>query len=130
MDMQSNPNRFVPKVHPASREVMQDDPMDLHVTMAEGDPDLLLRSIVQEYAWIGWDADQIAALFGDPFYPMLYGLRQALGEAGVRQRIDAVLHRCGVFRFQSTVLEQPVDVSELVQIGLGRSEEDCHAASQ
>ena len=39
---------------------------------------------------MGWDAEQIAALFRDPFYPMLHGLWQALGEAGVRDRIDAV----------------------------------------
>lgn len=30
--MESNPARFVPKVHPASREVMPDDPMTLCAT--------------------------------------------------------------------------------------------------
>jgi hypothetical protein len=124
MKMQSNnPERFVPKVHPASREVMPDDPLTLHATPVAGDPDLLIRAVVQEYAWMGWDAGQIAALFDDPFYPMLHGLRHALGAAGVRGRIDAVFHRCGVFRFRSTIHEETEDSApELVQLGLGRPE--------
>jgi len=99
--MESSAERFVPKVHPASREVMPDDPMTLWATPAAGDPDLLIRAVVQEYAWMGWDAEEITALFRDPFYPMLHGLWQVLGEADVRDRIDAVFHRCGVFRFCS-----------------------------
>jgi hypothetical protein len=122
-EMESKPERFVPKVHPASREVMPDDPMTLCATPVEGDPDLLVRAVVQEYAWMGWDAEQIAALFRDPFYPMLHGLRRALGEAGVRERIDAVFRLCGVFRFRATVREEPDDAApELVQIGPWRPE--------
>jgi hypothetical protein len=98
-------DRLVPKVHPASREVMPDDPMSLCAMPAPGDPDLMIRAVVGEYAWLGWGADQIAALFDDPFYPMLHGLRQALGEAGVRERIDAVFARNGVYRFRATVAE-------------------------
>src|SRR5947209_8772484 len=98
--MENRAERFVPKVHPASREVMPEDPMTLCASPVAGDPDVLIRAVVQEYAWMGWDAGQIAALFRDPSYPMLYGLRHALGEAGVRERIDAVFRRCGVFRFR------------------------------
>ena len=125
--MESNPARFVPKVHPASREVMPDDPMTLCATPVEGDPDLLIRAVVQEYAWMGWEAEQIADLFRDPFYPMLHGLRLALGEAGIRERIEAVLARCGVYRFRSTVHEEPDDAApELVQIGPLRPEGKRH----
>jgi len=130
--MESSAERFVPKVHPASREVMADDPMTLWATPVAGDPDLLIRAVVQEYAWMGWDAEQIAALFRDPFYPMLHGLRHLLGEAGVRERIDAVFGHCGVFRFRSTVREAPDDADdapELVQIGLGRPEGVRHGDS-
>jgi len=119
--MEIRAERFGPKVHPASREVMTDDPMTLCASPVAGDPDLLIRAVVQEYAWMAWDAEQIAALFRDPFYPMLHGLRQVLGEAGVRERIDTVFHRCGVFRFRSTVQEEPDEAApELVQIGLRR----------
>ena len=121
--MESHPQRFVPKVHPATRAVEPDDPMSLFATPVAGDPDVMLQAVVHEYAWMGWDAGQIAALFDDPFYPMLHGLRHALGEAGVRGRIDAVFRGCGVFRFRSTVHEEPDDTApELVQIGLGRPE--------
>jgi len=119
--MESSAERFVPKIHPASREVMADDPMTLCATPVAGDPDLLIRAVVQEYAWMGWNAEQVATLFSDPFYPMLHGLWRVLGEAGVRARIDAVFRRCGVFRFQSTVHEEPDEATpELVQIGLNR----------
>ncbi|MBV8126238.1 MAG: hypothetical protein JO114_01075 [Planctomycetaceae bacterium] len=125
--MESSAERFVPKVHPASREVMADDPMTLCATPVAGDPDLLIRAVVQEYAWMGWNAEQIAALFRDPFYPMLHGLWRVLGEAGVRERIDAVFHRNGVFRFRSTVHEEPGEAApELIQIGLGRPQEVRH----
>jgi hypothetical protein len=129
--MESSAERFVPKVHPASREVMADDPMTLWATPVAGDPDLLIRAVVQEYAWMGWDAEQIAALFCDPFYPMLHGLWRVLGEAGVRERIDAVFHRCGVFRFRSTVHEEPDEAApELVQIGLDRPQGVRHGNGQ
>jgi hypothetical protein len=125
--MESSPERFVPKVHPAAREVMPDDPLNLCATPVEGDPDLLVRAVVQEYAWLGWDPEQIAALFRDEFYPMLHGLRLALGEVGVRERIDAVFRHWGVLRFRSTVHEVPDDAApELVQIGPWRPEGKRH----
>ena len=52
--MDSDPERFVPKVHPATRAVEPDDPMDLDATLVPGDVDLMFRSVVQEYAWMGW----------------------------------------------------------------------------
>jgi hypothetical protein len=103
--------------------------MDLNATAVQGDPEVLIRAVVQEYAWMGWDGDQIASLFHDPFYPMLHGLLEALGEAGVRDRIDAVFNSAGVFRFRTTVHEAPDDDQgpEVVQIGgfnLKRKEQD------
>ncbi len=101
--------------------------MSLWATPVPGDPDLLIRAVVQEYAWLGWDADQVAALFDDPFYPMLYGLRQSLGEAGVRERIDAVFARHGVYRVRALVVEASDEpASELVQLGPGRAQETGH----
>ena len=129
--MEISSERFVPKVHTASREVMADDPMTLCATPAAGDPDLLIRSVVQEYAWMGWEAEQIVALFRDPFYPMLHGLWRVLGEADVRDRIDAVFHRCGVFRFRSTVQEQPdEDAPEFIQIGPSKPQGVRHGNGQ
>jgi len=116
--METDQARFVPKVHPLCRAAEPDDPMTLSATAVAGDPDVLIRAVVQEYAWIGWDAGQITALFHDPFYPMLHGLLLALGQAGIRERIDAVFGRSGVYRFRATVQEAPDDSGpEVVQIG-------------
>jgi hypothetical protein len=131
--MDSAAGRFVPKVHPATRPVEADDPMTLHATPVEGDPDAMVRAVVQEYAWMGWDSEQILGLFRDPFYPMLHALRLALGEAGVQGRIDDVYRRQGVYRFRSTIVEEP-DVAdaepELVQIGPLRPGGSRHGTGQ
>jgi hypothetical protein len=116
--MTTRPGNLVPKVHPATRAVEPDDPMSLYATPVTGDPEVMLRAVVQEYAWLGWDAEQVLALFRDPFYPLLNDLRDALGEDALRERIGAIFQRAGVYRFRATVREAPEEVvPELVQIG-------------
>lgn len=108
--------QFVPKVHPATRGVEPDDPMSLHATVFPGDPDVMIRSVVQEFGGMGWDAPAILGLFSDPFYPTLHGVGQALGEDEVRRRIVAVLADHGVFRFRCTILEEEHEAPDVVQI--------------
>jgi hypothetical protein len=116
--MKTHAENLVPKVHPATRAVEPEDPLGLHATSVSGDPEVMLRAVVQEYAWLGWDADQILALFRDPFYPMLNDLKDALGEAGLRERIGNIFETAGVYRFRATVREAPEVIEpELVQIG-------------
>ncbi len=119
--MDSESAQFVPKVHPATRSVAPDDPFDLNATLVAGDVDLMFRSIVQEYAWMGWGAEPIFRLFRDPSYPALNGLWHALGDDETRSRIESVLSRTGVIHFHATVLEAEPDESELefdlIQIG-------------
>lgn len=115
-DMNENPTpRFVPKVHPASREVHPEDPMSIHATAVPGDPELMLRAVVQEFGGMGWDFDQILSLFHDPFYPVLQGLGQALGDAEIRRRIAAILETYGVYRFQCNIQEAPEE-PEVIQL--------------
>ena len=38
--------RFVPKVHPATREIEAEDPMELMAEIAPGDPDVMLNCMV------------------------------------------------------------------------------------
>jgi hypothetical protein len=116
--MTTHAENLVPKVHPATRAVEPDDPLSLHATPVAGDPDAMLRAVIQEFAWLGWDAEQILALFNDPFYPVLNDLKDALGEAELRSRIVAIFVRAGVHRFRATVREAPEVIEpELVQIG-------------
>ena len=109
---------LVPKVHPATRGVEPEDPLSLHATPVEGDPEAMIRAVVQEFAWMGWPVDQILGLFRDPFYPLLHGLWLALGEEAIRERVASVVTRYGVYRFRSSIIEEPEDSApELVQIG-------------
>jgi hypothetical protein len=106
----------VPKVHPASREMLPDDPLEMHGFEVPGDPELMLRLLVEEYARIGWGAEAILELARDPNYQAFYGLRQAYGDEGLRRRVSDALLRCGVIRVKTTETE-PLS-ERLVQIDL------------
>ena len=92
------------KVHPASREILPDDPMELQGIEVSGDPEVMFRLLVEEYASMGWDADSIIGLARDPFYQAFHLLYRRHGEDELRQRIQNVLSRVGVARF--TTVEQ------------------------
>jgi hypothetical protein len=106
----------VPKVHPASREILPDDPLEIQGFEVNGDPELMLRMLVEEYARIGWGVGEILQLARNPNYQAFYGLRQAYGEEDLTRRIREILSRCGVIRVKATETEP---LSEcLVQFGL------------
>ena len=86
------------KVHPATRPVEPEDPLNLFGFEIEGDPDLMLRMIVEEYARIGYDSEAVMELTRNPFYQAMHGLWQLLGEETLRRRVDGILARCGVLR--------------------------------
>jgi hypothetical protein len=93
--------------------------MTLHATAVGGDSEVMLRCLVQEYAWMGWDAERILDLFRDPYYPALYGLFLLFGENGVRERVAAVLASTGVFHFDGSVYDEPDQAGpELIELGV------------
>jgi hypothetical protein len=112
--------RLVPKVHPATREVEADDPMELVAEPVPGDPDVMLACLVQEFAGLGWDADQLLALFRHPAYPVLNHLLAHYGEAEVRRRVADLLAQSGVFRVRETVADPDPedDEPELIQLAV------------
>ena len=99
----------VPKIHPASREMLEDDPLSLHGFEVEGDVELMLRMLVEEYARMGFSADDILRLALDPFYVAFHGLVRHFGEEGLRSRVETVLRRVGVTRVR--VVEAPAPES-------------------
>jgi hypothetical protein len=101
------------KTHPASREMLPEDPLDLTGFEVPGDPDLMLRLLVEEYARMGWGLESILALARDPFYQAFHGLCVLYGEAELRRRVSAVLARVGVTRVRT--VEAPL-TEQLVQI--------------
>jgi hypothetical protein len=105
-----------PKIHPAAREILPDDPLEMQGFEVAGDPELMLRMLVEEYARIGWGAGAIIHLSRDPNYTAFYGLRQALGEEELRRRVSCILARCGVIRIKT---KETVPLAEpLVQVSL------------
>jgi hypothetical protein len=110
--------RLVPKVHPATRPVEQDDPLEMFATGVPGDPEVMLQCLIQEYAWMGWNTGQIFQLFADPNYPALHSLLCFYGEAVIRERIANLLGQTGVFRCEGTVIEEPEPSEELVELGI------------
>jgi hypothetical protein len=118
------------KVHPASREILPDDPMEMQGIEVPGDPEVMFRLLVEEYASMGWDAEAIMGLARDPFYQAFHLLYASYGEDELRQRIQKVLSRVGVARF-TTVEKTPLSgepssdgplAGDLVQIDLPPAE--------
>lgn len=117
----SNKN-LVPKVHPATRAVEPDDPYILNATPVAGDPEVMLRCVVEDYGWMGWSAEQLVALFHDPGYPALNALLEFYGEEGIRERIAQALHPCAAFqvRVEMTEADEEPDAHEepLIELGI------------
>ena len=102
------------KVHPATREILPDDPMEMHGVEVSGDPNLMLRLLVEEYARIGWGAESILQLARDPNYQAFHGLWKFFGQEELASRVRQILSRCGVMRVKTKETE-PIQ-ERLVQL--------------
>jgi len=107
---------YVPKVHPATRSVEPDDPMNLYAVEIPGDPELMLRLLVEEYARMGFGLEALLGLFRDPFYVAAHGLWLHYGEAELQRRLTVLLGRVGIIR--TTTRVSPPASERLVQIDL------------
>ncbi len=114
--MPSNPQNIGPKLHPACREMLPEDPLELSGVEVDGDPELMLRLLVEEYARLGYGLETLMDLARDPFYTGFHGLWRLYGEEPLKQRIGAILERCGGVRVTATH-SQPLS-ERLVQISL------------
>lgn len=79
-----------------------DDPFEMHAQVLDGDPFLMVEHIIEEFAQMGWNAQQLARLFQDPFYQATYRIGVSLGVDAVLSRIDSVLCRRGVIRVSTS----------------------------
>jgi hypothetical protein len=106
----------VAKTHPATREVLPDDPMELSGFEVPGDPGLMLRLVVEEYARMGFDAAALLRLARDPNYQALHGLWRHFGEQGLASEVARTLERCGVLRATTREAPRPPESGALVQL--------------
>lgn len=108
-------DNLVPKTHPATRPVEPEDPMNLHGFEIPGDPDLMLRMLVEEFAHMGYGLESLMSLCRDPFYHSLHGVWLLYGDAELRRRVAGILARSGVMRVRTDCAPEP---QHLVQISL------------
>ena len=106
--------KAIPKTHPAAREILPEDPMEIQGFEVPGDSDLMVRLLVEEYARIGWGLEEIINLARDPNYRAFHGLLQLYGEGALRRRVQEILARSGVIRVNEKEI-QPL-TEQLVQI--------------
>lgn len=122
-----SPEQWVPKVHPTTRPVEQEDPMELMATPAQGDPEFMLQCLVEEFAWLGMGKDELLGLFHSPTYPVLNQLLAHFGAEAVRRRVEELLGRVGVFCVQESIALDPEpdeeDGADLIQLSLRKREE-------
>lgn len=118
MTAHASQHTWVPKVHPLSRAATADDPLELLADAVPGDPSVMLQCLLQEFAWMGYSAEQLLALFHHPGYPVLCQLREHFGDEAIRREVGELAARWGVLRFRESIAEseQPNDC-ELVQLG-------------
>jgi hypothetical protein len=114
--MTPDPTHAVPKVHPATRDVEPDDPMNLHGVQVDGDPEVMLQILVEEYARMGCGLDVLMELARDPFYVGFHGLLQLYGEQDLARRVSRILSWCGVFRVVTREAAPPPE--HLVELDL------------
>jgi hypothetical protein len=74
-----------------------DDPMEcvgveLPALSAE-EEDEMVRCVIEEYCWIGWDEERIWKLFTNPFYQATHRLYRERGAEHVQRLIEDVLGR-------------------------------------
>lgn len=84
--------------HPKDRPAEAADPLQMMAGGVEGDPLLMFDCIVEEYSRLGCGEQEILQLFDDPLFLATRGLRDLLGKESTRERVRAVLSRCGTLR--------------------------------
>ncbi len=77
-----------------------DDPMQVRGDSVPGDQQVMLQCLIEEFARMGWNANQIRLLFENKFFLASHGLAERLGQEAVRECIEQTLQRCGVFHFE------------------------------
>jgi len=93
----------------------------MHGFQVPGDPELMLRILIEEYARMGWTTDAIMNLAAEPNYRGFHGLYQLYGEDELRRRISEILAKTGVMRVTTHTKEPASEESvskEIVELNV------------
>lgn len=100
-------SEIIKVAHGRDKEAEPDDPQILCGTaIPAGDPELMVRCLIEEYARMGFGSQEILPLFLDPQY-QTHRFVVEKGEVWVRDFIAKTLARCGVIRASVTGEEPP-----------------------
>ncbi len=74
-------------------EFEESDPLEFQAVSVPGDPAVMARAFVEEYALAGMGPERILSLFRMPFYQGAHRLYRQMGENAIRGEISAVFGR-------------------------------------
>ena len=86
------------------KEAEANDPMELVCEAIPGDPLFLAQCVIEEFALIGYGAEDLVTLFRQPVYPMLNNILRKEGEVFVRNLIDQVLGEWGTLKVKTEIV--------------------------
>ena len=86
------------------KEPESTDPLELMCARIPGDTGLLARCLIEEFAQIGYSAEDLFTLFAEPAYPLLNRILRTEGEVFVRGLIDEVLDECGMMKVRMEIM--------------------------
>jgi hypothetical protein len=90
------------------KEMEIDDPMELQGVACDGNQDMMVVAIIEEYIRAGFTTNEVFRLFKDPFYPTLNRAFLKMGSKYIYERIDETAKKCGIFIFESKETDEPV----------------------
>ena len=102
--------------HPRDRVMEPADPLLLNGNEVVGDPNVMLECLVEEFARMGMDGEQIMRLFLNRNYQATAGLTALFSPMGIRARIDEILGRCGVMRVRFVEPEDQTAEDETISL--------------
>lgn len=77
--------------HGRDKEAEADDPYELNGINAPGNKEFMARTLIEEYARLGYGKDRLMAIFKNEFYQSAHNVYQDLGEEEIESIIDEVL---------------------------------------
>ena len=86
------------------KEAEANDPMELVREAIPGDPLFLAQCVIEEFALIGYGAEDLVTLFRQPVYPMLNNILRKEGEPFVRSLMKQVLGDWGTLKVKTEIV--------------------------
>ena len=98
------------------KEAEPNDPMELVFETIPGEAAFLAQCVIEEFASIGYGAEDLFTLFREPIYPMLNDILRKEGEPFVRGLIEQVLAEWGTLKVKTEIIEGGNELEEVQEL--------------